>query len=145
MACNGQYATARDYVELICTRTADVQDEPHINVLLTRVAGTITAALQANGQCDCTWASWVDDYLANLNVYLAAALQDCPCSNLTEEDKRRYLDYVNNELEMIRTGRTELCEGETGVDYPAFGNVNIGHNIFSRADIIQKREQRNDV
>ena len=142
MACSGSYATAREYVSLVCTKTANVQDEADINVRLSRVSGTISAALQASGQCDCTWADWAAQYLSNLNVYLAAALQDCPCSNLSENDKQRYLDYATGELEKIRTGQIELCAGETGIDYPAFGVANIGHNLFSQADIIQKREQR---
>ena len=142
MTCNGRYADARDYVQLVCTKTANPLDEPSINQRLDRVSGTISAALQASGQCDCTWASWAADYLAQLNVYLAAALQDCPCSNLSEADKQKYLDYVTGELEKIRTGQIELCAGETGKEYPAFGIANIGYNVFAREDIIEKREQR---
>jgi len=110
MTCDaGRYADAREYTELVCTRTSDIQNEPSINLRLERVSGSISAALQASGQCDCTWASWATNYLATLNVYLAAALQDCPCSNLSEADKQRYLDYVNAELEKIRLGQIELC------------------------------------
>jgi len=143
MTCDaGRYADARDYVQLVCTRTANPDDEPEINLRLERVSGTISAALQSSGQCACTWASWADNYLATLNVYLAAALQDCPCSNLSDADKDRYLQHVNAELEKIRLGQIELCAGETGIDYPAFGTANIGLNIFAKADIINKREQR---
>ena len=143
MSCDAtRYADAREYTLLVCTKTSGVQQEPEINLRLERVSGAISAALQSSGQCDCTWTSWAANYLATLNVYLAAALQDCPCSNLSDADKDRYLLYVNDELEKIRSGQITLCDGETGIDYPAFGTANIGHNIFSRADIILKRIQR---
>ena len=143
MTCDaGRYADARDYTQLICTKTSGIQQEPEINKRLERVSGMISAALQASDQCDCTWAAWAENYLATLNVYLAAALQDCPCSTVSDADKDRYLQYVNAELEKVRLGQIELCAGATGKDYPAFGTANIGHNIFSKADIIQKRWQR---
>ena len=143
MTCDGRYADAREYVVLVCERTMKPDDEPAINQRLDKVSGTISAALQASGQCNCTWASWASEYVAQLNVYLAAALQDCPCSSLSENDKQRYLDYVTAELEKIRSGEITLCDGATGKDYPAFGIANIGHNLFSKADIIRKRAQRN--
>jgi len=143
MSCqNDRYADARLYAQLVCSRTHNPEDEPSINQRLNFVAGSITAAIAASDQCSCTWAGWAENYIATLNVYLAAALQDCPCSQLSDDDKNRYLEYVNGELEKIRTGEISLCAGDTAKTYPAIGIINIGWNKFAQADIIEKREQR---
>ena len=141
MACSGTYAEPRDYQELICTKTYNLADEPRLAAQLTITAGPIHAARAASNQCACTLEPWAEDYLKHLNIVLAAATQDCPCSTLSAEDKAAYLAFANAELEKIRTRQIDLCGG-TGKDYPAMGAIQYGHTVFARAEIIQNRLDR---
>jgi hypothetical protein len=141
MACSGAFANARDYAELVCTRTLDIQKEATINRQLTITAGAIHAAMSASDQCDCALADWAANYLKHLNIILAAATQDCPCSTISSDEKAAYLAFVNAELEKIRTGQVDVCGG-TGKDYPAYGAIQYNLNIFNKAQIIQDRLDR---
>jgi len=141
MSCDGPFANARDYAELLCSSTLNIQKEATVNRQLTITAGAIHAAMGASDQCDCTLVGWAENYLRHLNIALAAATQDCPCSTLTVEEKAAYLAFVTTELEKIRTGQIDVCGG-TGRDYPAFGAVELGLNIFNKAQIIVNREDR---
>jgi len=141
MSCDTTFATARDYAKLMCTRTLDIQNEATVNFQLNITAGAIHAAMSASDQCDCTLASWAENYLKHLNIVLAAATQDCPCSTISDTEKAAYMAFAQGELEKIRTGQVNVCGG-TGKDYPAFGNIELGLNIFNDAQIIQNRLQR---
>jgi hypothetical protein len=141
MACDTPFAVARDYAELICTSTLDLTKEARINRQLTITAGAIHAAMGASDQCTCTLEAWAENYLKHLNIVLAAATQDCPCSTISNEEKAAYLAFATAELEKIRTGQIDVCGG-TGRDYPAFGNIELGLNIFNQAQIIENRIQR---
>jgi hypothetical protein len=141
MACSGAFANARDYAELVCTRTLDAQSEARINRQLAITAGAIHAAMSASDQCDCDAEDWAENYLKHLNIILAAATQDCPCSTIGNEEKAAYLEFVNAELEKIRTGQVDICGG-TGKDYPAYGAIQYGLNVFNKAQIIQDRLDR---
>jgi len=141
MACDTTFATARDYATLICTSTLDIQKEAKINFQLNITAGAIHAAMSASDQCDCTLESWAENYLKHLNIVLAAATQDCPCSTISNEEKAAYMAFAQGELEKIRTGQVNVCGG-TGKDYPAFGSIELGLNVFNDAQIIQNRIQR---
>jgi hypothetical protein len=141
MACDSTFATARDYAALLCTSTLDIQKEAKVNFQLTVTAGAIHAAMSASDQCDCTLEGWAAGYLKHLNIILAAATQDCPCSTISDTEKAAYMSFVSAELEKIRTGQINVCGG-TGMDYPAFGNIELGLNIFNKAQIIQNRLDR---
>ena len=141
MSCTGAFAEARDYAELICSRTLDIQKEAIVNRQLKMTAGAIHAAMSASDQCDCDLASWAADYLKHLNIALAAATQDCPCSTISGDEKAAYLAFVNQELEKIRTGQIDVCGG-TGKNYPAYGAVQYNLNVFNAAQIIQDRINR---
>ena len=144
MACSGAYADARDYAELICARTTDIQAEARINRQLVITAGAIHAAMSASDQCDCDPADWAENYLKHLNILLAAATQDCPCSTISNDEKAAYLAFANAELEKIRTGQVDIC-GNTGKDYPAFGAIQYNLNVFGQAQIIQDRIDRDGM
>ena len=141
MSCTGPFAEARDYAELVCTRTYDVNKEAIINTQLEITAGAIHAAMAAANQCTCDLAPWAANYLKHLNIILAAATQDCPCSTIRNDDKQSYLTFVNAELEKIRTGQVDVCGG-TGKNYPAYGAVQYNLNVFNAAQIIQDRINR---
>ena len=140
--CETVFADARDYAELLCTRSLDLTKEGVINAQLAITAGAIHAALSAGNQCACTPEPWALNYLKHLNIVLTAATQDCPCSTISNEDKAAYMLFVNQELEKIRLGQVDICGG-TGKNYPAFGTAELGVNVFNRARIIQNRMQRN--
>ena len=79
--------------------------------------------------------------LKHLNIILAAATQDCPCSTVAAEDKAAYMQFATAELEKIRLRQVDLCGG-TGKDYPAFGSLQYGLNVFSKAQLITDRRDR---
>lgn len=114
--------------------------EMHLDI----VAGNLYANIAARGACDCTWQSWVTDYMKKLNIIEAGALYDCPCGDprLTDEEKSTLMEYVNDQLEKIRTGQIALCEGDTAVDSPAIGWVEIAHTDAAAAQIILNRIDR---
>ncbi len=111
---------------------------------LDMVAANIHAALGAVGACDCTLASWALDYLAKLNVIEAAVFHRCPCDRtLTPEDKAAFLEWVNDQLRMIREGEIELCAGHTVKSYPAMGWAEQAVTPWNAARIIDNAERRN--
>ena len=108
-------------------------------------ASDVHAALAASGQCDCTWASWASGFVSKLNIIDAAAYYQCSCGQphfgSTETD--RYLQWASNQLELLMTGRLDICEGATGLDFPAMGWAAQGHTDWQKADIIWKDILRN--
>jgi hypothetical protein len=141
MPCDAAFATARDYAKLICTSTLDIQKEATVNFQLNVTAGAIHAAMAASDQCDCDLEPWAVNYLKHLNIVLAAATQDCPCSTISNEERAAYLAFAQGEIEKIRLGQVNVCGG-TGRNYPAFGNIELGLNVFTDAQIIQNRINR---
>ncbi len=110
---------------------------------LAVVAGNIHAALAATGACDCTLADWALDYLAKLNIIEAAAFHRCPCDRkLSNEDKAAYLEWMNEQLRMIRDNEIELCAGHTAKGWPAVAWAEQGVTAFNEARIIDNAERR---
>ena len=110
---------------------------------LDMVAANIHAALGAVGACDCTLASWAPDYLAKLNVIEAAVFHRCPCDRtLTSEEKAAYLEWMNEQVRMIREGEIELCAGHTVKGFPAIGYAEQGVTAFNEARIIDNAIRR---
>jgi len=94
-----------------------------IDFYLGVAASDIHAALAATGQCDCTLAAWGGAYLEKLNVIEAAAFYQCTCArpNISDEMRQAYMQWATNELQNIRMGNIDLCQGATGREYPAVG------------------------
>ena len=108
-----------------------------LDYMLDLSAASIHAARAATGGCDCTLASWASDYLAQLNVVSAAIMYACPCSEPIPDDRKQsMLDWLNNQLELIRTGKLELCAGATGSEYPAISYAEHGNTAWNSARII---------
>lgn len=110
-------------------------------VYLDITAPDIHAALAASGACSCTLSSWADSLLAKINVIEAAIFHTCPCANpqLTDTQRQIYLEWVNTQLEDIRTGKLELCSGATGSDFPAVDWAEQSMTEFAAAEIIINR------
>jgi hypothetical protein len=138
MACTGRFATAEQYNDLMCAQL-DLDDEVIVSAIesaLDLAASDVHAALASVGACDCTYPAWAEIYLAKLNIIDAAVIQNCPCGNkLSDTEKATFLQWLDRQFELIRAGKVEVCDGETGADYPAFGVIQRGLTEFSKAEI----------
>ena len=115
-----------------------------VEMYLDLATPAIFAALGAVGACSCTFASWANQYLAQLNSYLAAVVHHCPCGRgeLTDDMRRAYLEWTSEQLELIRTGKIELCSGYTGADYPAIASAEQAWTNWRAAEIMRDTERR---
>lgn len=138
MACTGRFATAQEYNDLLCAQ-ADLDDEGILATIenaLDIAASDVHAALASVGACDCSYPAWADVYLAKLNIIDAALLHQCPCGRkLTDIELGMWHKWLEDNFMMIRTGKIDVCQGETGSDYPAYGVIQRGLTEFSRAEI----------
>lgn len=144
MTCAESYADANDFGLMFC-ETVSSEDEPQINFALRLSANRINMARQAQGACDCNLSTASAEYLKWLNCLLALALHNCKCTNLrvTPETKQLYLEASMADLELIQTGKIELCEGETGADFPYTGWADQGTTEFAQVRIIVNDILRN--
>lgn len=141
MACTGRFATAAQYDQLWCTDLdlTDATTLAQVEAGLDLAAADIHAAMAANGQCDCSLAAWALVYLRKLNVIDAGVIYFCPCGDLTDDRRNALRDWIDNQLELIRTGKIELCDGQTGAEYPAFGSAQQTLTEWTTAEIIENR------
>lgn len=115
-----------------------------LNHQLDTTAANIHAALGAVGACDCTFASWVPEYLAKLNIIETGIFHRCPCSRtISAEDSATWLEWMNEQLRMIREGEIELCAGHTVKGFPAVGWAEQSVTAFNAARIIDNARRRN--
>jgi len=123
--------------------------EHYLNV----TASNIHAARAAVGACDCALAAWAyngnldgNDYLGKLNIIEAGSFHTCSCAmpgqRMTDEQRRLWLTWSNEQLGYIRSGEIELCDGETGSTFPVVGWAEQAHTEFGAARIIANRLRR---
>lgn len=109
---------------------------------LDMAATDIHAARAASGGCDCTLTSWAEGYLARLNCVIAAAFFACTCgqpaTSIDSRARKTYMDWVDSQLTLIREMKIELCQGQTGADFPATDAAEMGTTEFARENIIVK-------
>lgn len=114
-------------------------------------ASDIHSAMFAANACNCDLADWAYNaapdgysYLAKLNIIDAAIYYQCPCSkaHISDEMRRAYLEWIDNQLQLIRTGKLELCDGETGADFPAVDYAELTWTTFNTARIIANTIKR---
>ena len=98
--------------------------------------------MQASGQCDCTLEGWATDYLKELNMVAAVVMFNIPAVRLSEDQRTKYNEYLREQLELIRTGQLELCQGETAKAFPAFGVAELALTDRNAARIIDNRRRR---
>lgn len=100
-------------------------------------SGDINAALGAVGAINCS-KTCADAFLRKLTVVLAATIHKCPCArpNLQENERMQFLQWSNEMLRVIWTGELELCDGETGTNFPAIGIAQQGWTAWRDAEII---------
>lgn len=112
-----------------------------IEAYLDIAANDIHMARQANGGCDCTISAAAGEFLRKLNVIDAAIWHQCPCAkpNLSDTDRTAFLQWITNELTNIRQGKVELCEGETGSEFPYVAWAEQSWTPWAGAQIIINR------
>ncbi len=118
--------------------TVDALEIGIIEHNLDIAAADIHQALAQVGACDCTLASWALNYLAKLNIVEAAMYHACPCSNPHFDDDQRTLlfTWVTDQISQIATLKMDLCEGETGPNWPAMAGVEIAGTEFALERIL---------
>jgi hypothetical protein len=120
--------------------------EHYLNV----TAGNIYAVLASVGACDCTLASWAyngnldgSDFLGKINIIEAGAYHTCRCGmpgqRMTPEERTHWLTQSNMQLDAIRTGKLDVCDGATGSDYPSAAWAEQSLTVFNAARIIANR------
>lgn len=109
---------------------------------LAVTAGPIHAAVQAQGACDCLQA-WAVELLKYINIVNVATLYLCDCvtSKFEKEDRDRYMRMAREQLDLIRSGKVDLCGG-TGQDIPFGGAIEIAHTDFAAREIVANRLAR---
>ena len=145
MTCSGRYASAEEYASLWCLdKPLNASERSAIEDALDMAAGDIHVARMTVGGCDCTLSSGALVYLGRLNLVLAAITRKCACApvNLSDGERSAFLTWAQAQLDAISSGRLELCDGETGTAFPAFGWAEHAGTEFSRAEIIIKAEER---
>lgn len=149
MACSDSYATADEVAQWFCRgegyggSSEPTQDD--MARYIAKSAARINMSLSASGQCDCTWNTYAEHFLQELNMVAAALLINCPdCSrHLNLEEKEFYGTYISDQLELLRSGKLDLCSGATAVDYPAFGIAQYGLTDRNIATMIYNYEIAN--
>ena len=142
MPCSGRYAIADQFVAFWCLGTLTPAEQVTIEMFLDIATSDIHAALGAVGACDCTWASWASAYMVKLNVIEAMIIHNCPCGNarVTDDMKRSWLDWINNQFTAIAEGKLVFCQDETGADYPYLGWAQQGVDDFTKAKLIRQQD-----
>lgn len=139
MTCSARFADADDYDALLCAGIdlTDASEVAQVNLFLDIAASDIHAAMAAQGMCDCTLASWATVYLQKLNIIDAQVIHNCPCGNRLKDEQRDALrTWIDQQLELIRTGKLTLCVDDTGTEFPAFGVAQMSYTGWSQAEII---------
>ncbi len=145
MACPEYWADPEDYTAFWCVNITCADEESQVKNYLRRASSTINMMIQAQGACSCDFPSTSLDYLRDLSIVLAVVYHKCPCARpkLNQEELQMYLTQASEELRMIRTGEIELCNGETGTDFPALGWAEQTLTDFSTASIWVNNALRN--
>jgi len=137
MACTGAYASAQDFWNYFNLSCLDNNAQMLLETILDITATDVMVAMAASGACDCALASWAPTYLKKLNIVDAAVMYMNPCGPQFNDDQRRlFMDWINAQLEAIRTGKLELCAGETGSEFPAIDWAEHGVTEFNQTRII---------
>ena len=125
--------------------TIDANEIATIEMYLDIAASDVHAALAASGACDCTLATWAAEYLKKLNIFDALGYYMCPCAKvkLSDDARKGFLDWAEAQFKLLRTGEQEVCDGETGSDFPAIDWADQSVTEFAAAKIISNDIDRN--
>lgn len=115
-----------------------------IENILEIVSADVSAALQSSGQCDCTLSSVGLALAKKLNIIEAGLFYTCPCGDvdLTDDQRATLVDWMTTQLDNIRNGNLELCEGFTGAEFPAIAIAEMSVTEFAANQILINRIHR---
>jgi len=141
MACTEAYATVQDYLDFFCIASVGAELDGRIERFLEMAAADIHGARAQSGGCDCTLAAWATEMLKKLNCTIAAAHYNCTCGSarLSDDDRAMLGRWSTAYLTQIRTGHLELCDGETGADWPAGGAAERNLTVWNEIGILRNR------
>ncbi len=124
--------------------TIDAAEIAAIENFLDIAASDLHAAMAAQDMCDCTLAGWATTFLQKLNIIDAEVYYHCSCQtpSLSEESRQALLDWMTGQLELIRTGKIELCAGATGAEYPVLDWAEQSVTEFAAARVIWNDMQK---
>jgi hypothetical protein len=130
-----------DNGDLYRVTTLEADEKATIEMFLDVAASDLHAAMAASNQCSCTLATWAAAYLEKLNIVDASIYHQCPCAkpNISDDMRKAWLEWMNLQLELIRTGKIELCAGATGAEYPSLDWAEQAIDNFSAANLLNKR------
>jgi hypothetical protein len=126
--------------------TLDAQQRASIELNLDLAANDIHVALAASGACDCSLSTYGAQFLRRLNIIIAAAFYSCSCGKpqqASAENRDRWMEWAQTQLDMLRDQRLEVCAGATGADFPAIATAEQAWNEFAAAKIILNDMLRN--
>jgi hypothetical protein len=111
---------------------------------LLRSAGRINLAMASAGACSCTLSAAALAAMKELNFVLAALIYKCPCArvNFSDNERQMWLMDAQATLTSIRNGELELCEGETGRDFPSIGWAEQSWTPWREAEIAYTEAQK---
>lgn len=141
---DGAFATVEDF-EGMWFYDPGLAGEVELQPLLKFSSGRIRMALRTSGQYDCPKDEDACNYLKEINMTLAAVMSNATCFRLSDEQRRLMAEQVAAQIELIRTGEMEICAGETGKDYPAFGVAQYGTTTRQRATLIMNTELKENT
>lgn len=111
--------------------------------LIRLSAAEINVALQASNQLACTKDDNTSEFLKLLNVIGAALMTEYDNARFwTDETKRRFQQWKDQNIELLRTGQLAVCAGETGLEYPAVATAEVAYTPEGAAKIIWNYELR---
>jgi len=118
----------------------DLHSQPlmeDVELYVQQGAARINAALAATAQCDCTFAGWANTLLENMNLIASSLLIYGRCGvGFTDDQREFWSGWLNDQLELIRTGQIDVCLGATGPNYPAYGTATRAVTRWQRAQIV---------
>lgn len=115
-----------------------------IENFLEIVTPDVTIALQSAGACDCTLSAAGTALVKKLTIIESGLFYSCPCGEIRISDDQRIAlnEFITTTLENIRNGTLELCDGETGGEWPAFGWAEQSLTEFAANQIVLNRINR---
>lgn len=149
MGCSSSYVTVDEVAEFFCRgKGYGAGSEPTLNDMnryIKKGAARINVALNATAQCDCTHDTYALEFLQELNLIAAALLIQCPdCSRrFTDAQREFYSNWLGEQLELIRTGKIDVCAGETTEAFPYMMWAEQSLTDFNAARIVANDILRN--
>jgi len=139
MGCDLTFATIQDYLNIWRLDGLDITDATaveEIETALDLAEADVKMALLASDACECGYPPFVMNYLKKLTVVDAAVIFKVSCGpSLTDDLRTTYLDWLDSQFELIRTGQMDAC-GDSGKAHPAIGIAAHAYNSFNAQQIL---------